>query len=87
MTAPSEIYRWNTGRHYSADGQHIAAQKTETGILFYDMTRGLAGIVPHNSFLPLSDAASVQRHVMNRYDACDYRPCAEASAFASALDA
>jgi hypothetical protein len=78
-------HEWNTGRSYTANGQRIIATKAAKGILFYDISRGIAGMVPHNAFLPLNDTASVRQHVMRCYDNNNYRPCAEASAFADSI--
>jgi hypothetical protein len=41
-----QIAVWNTGAHYSENGQRIAATVVEGGIVFLDMDRGIDGLIP-----------------------------------------
>jgi hypothetical protein len=59
---------WNTGRHYSREGQRIAAQVLEDGrIVFVDIDRGIDGIIKGKT---IDTALAVI--VMNAYDENDY---------------
>ena len=41
-----KIAVWNTGAHYSENGQRIAATIVEGGIVFLDIDRGIDGLIP-----------------------------------------
>jgi hypothetical protein len=36
------IIRWNTGAHYTENGQRIAAIETDGGVFMSDMDRGIS---------------------------------------------
>ena len=38
--------KWNTGAHYGAHGQRIAAQTVDKGIVFEDIDRHIGGFIP-----------------------------------------
>jgi len=53
-----KITTWNTGAHYSENGQRIAAAEVEGGIVFIDIDRGIDGFIPvKNALLDLRDRA------------------------------
>lgn len=74
-------YEWNTGRLYSPEGQHITAEVSETGVAFYDRSRGIYGTLPLPQHGDLSDALRVRSYVMANYDRNTYSSGAEAHAF------
>jgi hypothetical protein len=41
-----KIAVWNTGAHYSENGQRIAATIVDGGIVFLDIDRGIDGLIP-----------------------------------------
>lgn len=81
MTAATARHEWNTGRHYTAEGQRIVAEVTATGVNFFDMSRGIYGTVTLPTYSTLSDTASVRSHVMGRYDRNEYKGGEEAYNF------
>ena len=54
-----KIIRWNTGAHYTANGQRIAAIAVDGGVFMSDTDRGL------HYFFP--DCPFVQSEIMRRY--------------------
>ena len=53
-----KITTWNTGAHYTANGQRIAAAEVEGGIVFLDLDRGIDGFIPiTNTLRDLRDRA------------------------------
>ena len=54
-----KILRWNTGAHYTANGQRIAAIEADGGVFMSDMDRGL------DYFFP--DCPFKQSEIMRRY--------------------
>ena len=41
-----KIEVWNTGAHYTEHGQRIAATIVKGGIVFFDIDRGIDGLIP-----------------------------------------
>lgn len=69
------IQAWNTGRHYTAAGQRVAAGYTTEGdVYFYDVDRMVCGkLLRPISFVELDVmGSSVQEYVMAQYDASNY---------------
>lgn len=54
------MIRWNTNRHYSPNGQRIAADKFNAGVVMVDIDRGI------NYYLP--DCPLRGQSIMQRYD-------------------
>ena len=73
-------YEWNTGRHYTPEGQRIIAETTPEGISFYDASRGIYGTMERTPWL-VESLDAVRSYVMARYDANRYSSGAEAHAF------
>ena len=62
-----KITTWNTGAHYSENGQRIAATIVEGGIVFLDMDRGIDG------FIPLANTArDLRAQAQHGYDYGNY---------------
>jgi len=83
-------YEWNTGRHYSPEGQRIVAEVTPDTISFFDMSRGIYGTMERYGMnqcgmaqapWPAGSPDAVRSYVMARYDAGRYSSGAEAHAF------
>lgn len=78
-------YEWNTGRHYSPEGQRIIAEVTPEGIAFFDASRGIYGTMERYGMTqapwPTESLDAVRSYVMARYDAGRYSSGAEAHAF------
>jgi hypothetical protein len=63
---------WNTGRHYSSNGQRIAAAiLDDKRVAFVDIDRGISGITKD----PIHNARSIQEFVMSQYDDIDKYNC------------
>lgn len=74
-------YEWNTGRHYSPEGQRIVAEVTDERVAFYDFARGIYGTLPLPQYGELSDALRVRSYVMAGYDRNTYSSGHEAHGF------
>ena len=53
------IMRWNTGAHYTENGQRIAAIEVDGGVFMSDMDRGISYFFP--------DCPFYQSEIMRRY--------------------
>jgi hypothetical protein len=73
-------YEWNTGRHYSPEGQRIIAETAPDSVSFYDVSRGVYGTIERTPYL-IESPDAVRSYVMSRYDAGRYSSGAEAHAF------
>ena len=60
------IKTWNTGAHYSENGQRIAATAVEGGIVFLDIDRNIDG------FIPLVRVESLREQTQHNYDYGNY---------------
>ena len=60
------MIKWNTGRQYSEHGQRIVAGMLRGFVVFYDIDRGIFGIV---------DTELTQWDIMLAYDAGNYEAC------------
>jgi hypothetical protein len=64
-----QIAVWNTGAHYTAQGQRIAAVAVKGGIVFLDIDRNIDG------FIPLAAGASIidiRAQAQHNYDYGNY---------------
>jgi hypothetical protein len=62
-----KIAVWNTGAHYSENGQRIAATIVDGGIVFLDVDRGIDG------FIPLANTArDLREQTQHNYDQGNY---------------
>ena len=59
---------FNTRRPYAADGQRIVAELLADCVVFYDTARGFGDTIALPKYGMLSDAYSIQSHVMREYD-------------------
>jgi hypothetical protein len=73
-------YEWNTGRHYTPEGQRIVAEVTADTVSFFDASRGIYGTMERTPWLVESPDA-VRSFVMSRYDNNKYSSGAEAYEF------
>lgn len=60
------IKTWNTGAHYSENGQRIAATAVEGGIVFLDIDRNVDG------FIPLARVRDLREQTQHNYDFGNY---------------
>lgn len=74
-------YEWNTGRHYTPEGQRIVAEVGEDLVSFYDYSRGIYGTMPRSRWNPLTDLDAVRSYVMANYDGNKYDSGQQAYAF------
>lgn len=67
-------YRWNTGRHYDADGQRMVAAVVGDKLLFSDLSRHINGAIPLGNYIlgREVDGYSVEALVMCNYDHGNY---------------
>jgi len=64
--------KWNTGAHYTAHGQRIAACQADTGVIVVDIDRGLEYLFPDCAF---NQAAIMHRYLYN--ENCQYISCTD----------
>jgi hypothetical protein len=60
-------HKWNTGAHYTAHGQRIAAEVMDDGqVRFLDIDRGIGGVIAA-PLAPLRDIHALREYVEFHY--------------------
>lgn len=70
------IAHWNTGRHYSTEGQKLVAEvkgicNGDVEVIFHDKTRGIAGRYTAQARWYQTEA-DIRKFVMERYDSGNF---------------